>query len=81
MLSSVLELLPNFKSTYFASMNPPIFFPCGIIIFKSITMTSQYFLLKVNEELFTTCRASKPSFIAMNYIKGQPLIKVVMFSA
>ena len=24
MLSSVLELLPNFKSTYFASMNPPI---------------------------------------------------------
>ena len=24
MLSSVLELLPNLKSTYFASMNPPI---------------------------------------------------------
>ena len=24
MPSSVLELLPNFKSTYFASMNPPI---------------------------------------------------------
>ena len=24
MLSSVLELLPNFKSTYFASMNPLI---------------------------------------------------------
>ena len=23
MLSSVLELLPNLKSTYFASMNPP----------------------------------------------------------
>ena len=24
MLSSVLEFLPNLKSTYFASMNPPI---------------------------------------------------------
>ena len=23
MLSNVLEFLPNFKSTYFASMNPP----------------------------------------------------------
>ena len=28
MPSSVLELLPNFKSTYFASMNPPIIAIC-----------------------------------------------------
>ena len=30
MPSSVLELLPNFKSTYFASMNPPIITNCPL---------------------------------------------------
>ena len=31
MPSSVLELLPNFKSTYFANMNPPIIAYCMLI--------------------------------------------------
>ena len=39
MLSSVLELLPNLKSTYFASMNPPIETDCIRVILKNIGQT------------------------------------------
>ena len=38
MPSSVLEVLLNFKSTYFASMNPPIVFP-GYHYFDSAFLT------------------------------------------
>ena len=36
MLSSVLELLPNLKSTYFASMNPPSVFERIILLVSSV---------------------------------------------
>ena len=45
MPSSVLELLANFKSTYFASMNPPI---ASTLI--SIHQSSQLFI--INGKLF-----------------------------
>ena len=44
MLSSVLELLPNFKSTYFASVHPPNMFQSypsscaiSIVVFEAVT--------------------------------------------
>ena len=33
MPSSVLELLPNFKSTYFANMNPPIILGLNLSVY------------------------------------------------